>query len=161
MSRFRCLQDFATAEVDALVECGNPNCRRRVVAHPRALLGKIRKERWLHYLNIQSRHMVCGLCGHKGARIAPVPRIVGPLDCDEFRADIEAMWERVMAEAEAEKLTNWKFTGPDEDGYLWIDLKGDTERSINLGPIDPALDKVADLLAENDYEERGAERLNR
>lgn len=97
--KLRCLQDFSAEGIDALVECGNPNCRRRVIFNPGKLLDHIKKERWLHYLSIQAEHLRCAECGHKGkARIAPVPRYVEPFDCDEFRADVARIWTRVMTD---------------------------------------------------------------
>jgi hypothetical protein len=50
-------------------------------------------------------------------------------------------------------LDRWNLQGPDADGNVWLH-HGDT--SINLGPLDPALEKLGNFLAENDYEERGA-----
>jgi hypothetical protein len=50
-------------------------------------------------------------------------------------------------------MLDWTLQGPDEDGNVWLHY-GDT--SINLGPLDPALEKIGNFLAENDYEERGA-----
>lgn len=127
--RLRCLQDFAAEGLDAMVECGNPNCRRRVVADPRRLLEGIRKERWIHLLSVQRRHMRCGQCGHRGARIAPVPRILGPLDCEEFRADIRRLWERVMAEDFSGKC-NAEIAAPDGDGLVYVVSKED--RSVKM-----------------------------
>src|SRR5689334_215468 len=110
--RLRCLQDFSAEGLDALVECGNANCRRRVVCDPGELRGKIKKARWVHLLRVQAEYLKCKQCGHVGARIAPVPRIVGPLDCPEFQADIDSMWERTMAEALAGKC-NAEIDAPD------------------------------------------------
>ena len=39
----------------------------------------------------------------------------------------------------------------DADNHVWLHI-GNT--SFNLGPLGPALDKIASFLAENDYEER-------
>lgn len=148
--RLTCLQDFAVAGIDALVECGNPNCRRRVTADPRVLIGKIRKERWLHYLDIQARHMRCARCGHKGARIAPVPRIGGPLDCEEFRADIAALWERTMAEALAGQC-NAEIAPPDGDGLVYVTSRNDASvKMACLGTAEEAKSLLSEWLASYD-----------
>lgn len=155
MPRLRCLQDFAVHGLDALVECGNHNCRRRVVADPRRLLANIKKERWIHRLSVQAAHMRCGVCGHKGARIAPIPHFVGPLDCDEFKADINTMWERVMTEEERRQLGAWQIEGPDDDGFVWIcSAAGRDDWCRNLGHADDAAEKFSQWLGSIDYLER-------
>jgi hypothetical protein len=94
--RLSCLQDFSAEGVDAMVECGNPNCRRRLRIHPGKLLDHIRKERWIFILRVQAEHLRCGVCGHKGkARIAPVPRIYEATECPEFKEDVRELRRRV------------------------------------------------------------------
>lgn len=94
--RLKCLQDFSAERVDALVECGNPNCRRRLRFDPLKLLSHIRKERYVFLLHVQAEHLKCSVCGHKGkARIAPVLREVETPDCDELKDDVRMLWWRI------------------------------------------------------------------
>lgn len=94
--RLKCLQDFSAEGVDALVECGNPNCRRRLRICPGKLLDHIRKERYIFLLHVQAEHLRCGVCGHKGkARIAPVLREFETVDCPEFKEDVRELRRRV------------------------------------------------------------------
>lgn len=49
------------------------------------------------------------------------------------------------------RFVDWELQGPDEYGHAWIMIDN---QGFNLGPRDPALDKLAAFLAQNDYEER-------
>lgn len=146
MPRLRCLQDFSAAGVDAMIEC--KGCGRRVRIDTHKLMRKISNVQWWQWLDAQGQRLRCDECKHRGARIAPVPKIVGPLDCPEFQADIDALWERTMANAEEEALLSW--TPQVSDGHLWIH-DGDT--SLNLGPVVQALGKLVPVMAEYDLEE--------
>lgn len=151
--RLRCLQDFAAEGLDVLVECGNHNCRRRVIADPERLHWRIRVP-WRRELYWQASQLRCKVCGYKGAdtRIAPMPKFVHPLDCEEFQADINAMWERVMTEEERRQLNGWQIEGPDDDGFVWIcSSEGRDDWCRNLGHADDAAEKFSQWLGSIDY----------
>lgn len=153
MARFRALQDFIAAQVDVMVEC--LGCGRRVRADPRRIVRAL-PVKWRMTLGYQASRLRCAECGHRGARLAPVPRIKDPLDCDEFRADIDRMWRQTMTDEEPAQEALFVLEGPDEDGCVWIcSPEGRDIWCQNLGPFGPAGKVMADWLAQNDWEELG------
>ena len=150
MSRLRSLQDFIAADLDAIVECRG--CGRRVRSDPRKLLEGI-QVKWRASLDFQGSKFRCKVCRHRGARIAPAPKVLSPLDCENFRADIERLWEKVMAEATQDAA--FKIQGPDADGFVWIcSPEGRDVWCHNLGTEDQAAEVLAQWLGSIDYQER-------
>lgn len=146
MSRLRSLQDFIAAGLDTIVKC--QGCGRLVRADPRKLLAGI-SAKWRHDLGYQGSKLRCSACHQRGARIAPAPKIAGPLDCPDFRADLEAMWERVMAE---QNDPPFKIEGPDADGFVWIcSSEGREVWCHNLGTQEQAAEQFSQWLGAIDY----------
>jgi hypothetical protein len=54
-------------------------------------------------------------------------------------------------------FVDWELQGPDENGHAWIMIDNS---GFNLGPVDQALEKFGNFLAENDYEEREGSALD-
>jgi len=150
MSRLRSLQDFLAANLDTIAEC--KGCGRRVRVDTREVL-QAQTVKWRKSLELQGARLRCTVCKHRGARLAPAPKIVGPLDCDEFRADIDRMWEKVMTER-PEQDAQFVIEGPDEDGCVWIcSSEGREAWCANLGPKDKAAELFSDWLGQVDYQE--------
>jgi len=149
MSRLRSLQDFMTAGVDAMVEC--KGCGRRVRADPRALFAGIGVH-WRKSLDHEGSKLRCTICGHRGARLAPIPKIECTIDWQSLQADIERMWERVMAEEPP-----FVIEGPNKDGYVWIcSSKGRDVWCHNLGSEEQAAEVFSQWLGSIDYQENEA-----
>jgi len=150
MSRLRSLQDFIAAGLDTIVECRG--CGRRVRADPRRLLAGV-PAKWRHDLGYQGSKLRCIACQHRGARLAPSPKVLSPLDCDNFRADIERLWEKVMAE----NLTGQckaKIAEPDGDGLVYVVSNTDEAHIVGcLGTEAEACELMSQWLAARDYQE--------
>lgn len=146
----RSLQDFIAAGLDVIVECSG--CGRRVRTDPRQLLASI-PTKWRYDLGYQGAKLRCTVCRHRGARLAPVPKPIGPLDCDDFRADIERMWEKVMAE-ETAGFCDVEVTEPDGDGLVYVVFKSDKAKVVGcLGTEAEASELMSHWLGARDYQE--------
>lgn len=131
-----------------MVEC--KGCRRRVRADPRQLLAGI-AVKWRANLEYPGSRLRCTACRHRGARIAPVPKIVSPLDCDGFRADIERMWEKLMAK-ELEGQCNAEISEPDGGGLVYVVSNSDKSLKMAcLGTEREAEELLSQWLGARDY----------
>lgn len=67
------------------------------------------------------------------------------------------MGTNVERDRDMDKLLvdRWELTGPDGDGYAWLDIDDPDGRlhHINLGFVDDACEKMADFLARVDFGE--------
>lgn len=45
----------------------------------------------------------------------------------------------------------WEITGPDGEGYVWLNLEGEVQQHINLGTFDQVGEKLAGFLAAADF----------
>lgn len=149
MSRLRCLQDFIVAQVDAMAECNG--CRRRVRANPASLHAAL-KVKWRRSLDFEGSKLRCTECGHRGARIAPIPKIECTIDWEALQRDIEAMWERVMADEANE--APFKIEGPDSEGLVWMcSPEGRHVWCQNLGTEEQATAVMSQWLGSIDYQD--------
>jgi len=150
MSRLRSLQDFLAANLDTIAEC--KGCGRRVRVDTLDML-RAQTVKWRKSLDQQGSRLRCTVCKHRGARLAPAPKIGGPLDCEEFQADIRAMWERVMAE-ELTGQCNAMIAEPDGDGLVYVKAREDDSIILAcLGTEAEACELMSQWLGSRDYQE--------
>ena len=70
-ARIDTIMDFARLNVDVAVRCGGCRRKRHLTAEEiEAVFGLATR------VATAERRLKCGECGHKGARLSPVPRLV-------------------------------------------------------------------------------------
>ncbi|HEV2079999.1 MAG TPA: hypothetical protein VGR19_08935 [Allosphingosinicella sp.] len=69
-ARFETVMDFAPLEVDAVIRCEGCRYSRNLTAEQLATMFGLGTR-----LAEVRRRLVCSRCGHKGAKLAPIPRL--------------------------------------------------------------------------------------